>query len=52
MLAATAAVSFLYPDGDVTVGPGATVPISFTAGTGVTTFSWSLFYDSDGAVQR
>ncbi len=47
ILAATAAVSFIYPTEDVTVGRGATVPITFTAGTGVTEFSWSLFYDID-----
>jgi len=47
ILAATAAVSFIYPTEDVTVGRGSTVPITFTAGTGVTEFSWSLFYDID-----
>lgn len=48
VIASTATVSFLYPDSDISVGAGATIPIAFTAGTGVTTFSWSLFYDSDG----
>lgn len=46
-LAATAAVTFHYPQENVTVGAGATIPISFTAGTGVTSFTWSLFYDTD-----
>lgn len=48
-LSATAAVTFSAPDGDLTVGPGATIPIVFSAGSGVTNFTWSLFYDTDGA---
>jgi hypothetical protein len=47
-LGASAAVTFSSPQGTLTVGPGATVPIVFSAGTGVTSFNWSLFYDLDG----
>jgi len=46
-LIATATVAFLSPQSDLTVGAGATVPITFSTGTGVTNFNWSLFYDTD-----
>jgi len=47
-LVATANLTFLYPSSNIMVGPGVNVPIAFNAGTGVTNFTWSLFYDTDG----
>lgn len=40
--------AFISPSDDISVSPGAKVPVEFTAGSGVLSFFYRLFYDTDG----
>ena len=49
-LVAGVTAAFVSPDADLTVAPGVEVPIEFNAGTGVSNFTYRVFYDLDGTV--